>query len=323
VVGIARTVIPGNASLSQRLIREMMQTVDLAYAEEGNSTMGSMVPLNFLTPPIRPSGVPLTSTVRGPPLAPLHRAWALGEALRRAADLVPDASRWSAPAAFRIGRRPRTPGRSTKAGPEFLRRWQAKRQAGAAVYSDEATTAMPVREVSRSRTFISIAAARRGGEACGITGRYPSFRSAAHRHHGKSHVAPDTGVQRKFARRRPLRRALPAARAILAALRVDGAAVFPPGGVRVRAIACEDYCIADGTAGDAAFVHAILKIGAGRSDAASKPTCSRAVRHHEGAFCGAIFRQGLALVPRALRIQRGRHPQHNNLHARSRRTREP
>ena len=56
----------------------------------------------------------------------------------------------------------------------------------------------------------------------------------------------------------------------MTALRIDGAAVFAPGGVRVRAIPCEEYCIADGTLGDAGFVHAILKIGAGRSDAAKK-----------------------------------------------------
>src|ERR1700735_612551 len=31
-LGIARTTIPGNAALARRLIREMMQTVDLAYA---------------------------------------------------------------------------------------------------------------------------------------------------------------------------------------------------------------------------------------------------------------------------------------------------
>ena len=55
----------------------------------------------------------------------------------------------------------------------------------------------------------------------------------------------------------------------MTALRVDGTAVFPPGGVRVRAIAYEDYCIADGSAADAGFVHANLKIGAGRSEAAS------------------------------------------------------
>jgi len=31
---IARTTIPGNAALSHRLIRELMQTVDVAFAEE-------------------------------------------------------------------------------------------------------------------------------------------------------------------------------------------------------------------------------------------------------------------------------------------------
>src|SRR5215471_20444332 len=33
-LGIARTAIPGNADLSQRLIREIMQTVDVSFAEE-------------------------------------------------------------------------------------------------------------------------------------------------------------------------------------------------------------------------------------------------------------------------------------------------
>ncbi|HVE51987.1 MAG TPA: extradiol ring-cleavage dioxygenase, partial [Ramlibacter sp.] len=33
-LGIARRRIPGNAQLSQRLVREVMQTVDVAYAEE-------------------------------------------------------------------------------------------------------------------------------------------------------------------------------------------------------------------------------------------------------------------------------------------------
>ena len=53
----------------------------------------------------------------------------------------------------------------------------------------------------------------------------------------------------------------------MARLRVEGQPVFPPGGVRVRAIPCDEYCIADGTLSDAGFVHAVLKIGAGRSDA--------------------------------------------------------
>lgn len=40
--------------------------------------------------------------------------------------------------------------------------------------------------------------------------------------------------------------------------------VFPTGGIRSRAIVLRHYCVADGTADDA-FVHATLKIGAGRT----------------------------------------------------------
>ena len=58
----------------------------------------------------------------------------------------------------------------------------------------------------------------------------------------------------------------------MATLKVGELPVFPPGGVRVRAIPCDEYCIADGTLSDAAFVHAVLKIGAGRSDVAKQAT---------------------------------------------------
>lgn len=40
--------------------------------------------------------------------------------------------------------------------------------------------------------------------------------------------------------------------------------VFPLGGIRLRAIRCEDYLIADGDA-DYSFVHMTVKIGPGRS----------------------------------------------------------
>jgi 5-carboxymethyl-2-hydroxymuconate isomerase len=42
--------------------------------------------------------------------------------------------------------------------------------------------------------------------------------------------------------------------------------VFPTGGIRSRAIELVDYAIADGTAEQAAFLHATLKIGFGRSE---------------------------------------------------------
>src|SRR5215475_9139181 len=47
---IARTTIPGNAGLSRQLIQQIMQTVDVAYAEEWKFDHGIMVPLHFLTP---------------------------------------------------------------------------------------------------------------------------------------------------------------------------------------------------------------------------------------------------------------------------------
>src|SRR5260221_5019198 len=80
----------------------------------------------------------------------------------------------------------------------------------------------------------------------------------------------------------------------MTALHIDGAAVFPPGGVRVRAIACEEYCIADGTAGDAGFVHAILKIGAGRGDAAKQATCTGPFDIMKAQLAEQIARHGLA-----------------------------
>lgn len=50
------------------------------------------------------------------------------------------------------------------------------------------------------------------------------------------------------------------------------APLFPVGGIRSRAIAIEDYCIADGKE-DYAFVHATLKIGLGRSEQDKEETC--------------------------------------------------
>ncbi|WP_102691993.1 5-carboxymethyl-2-hydroxymuconate Delta-isomerase [Rummeliibacillus pycnus] len=48
--------------------------------------------------------------------------------------------------------------------------------------------------------------------------------------------------------------------------------LFPVGGIRSRAIQLHDYFIADGKE-DYAFVHATLKIGAGRSHEDKKETC--------------------------------------------------
>jgi aromatic ring-opening dioxygenase catalytic subunit (LigB family) len=162
-LGIARTVIPGNAPLSQRLIREMMQTVDLAYAEEWKFDHGVMVPLNFLTPRYDLPVIPLNINCQGPPLTPLHRAWALGEALRRAADLVPE--RIAVVGTGGISHWPATPdsGKINESWDrEFLRRWLANDQQALLSYSDEATYREAGQGGFEIRTFISIAAAAQG-----------------------------------------------------------------------------------------------------------------------------------------------------------------
>jgi 5-carboxymethyl-2-hydroxymuconate isomerase len=102
----------------------------------------------------------------------------------------------------------------------------------------------------------------------------------------------------------------------MTALRVDGAAVFPPGGVRVRAIACEEYCIADGTASDAGFVHAILKIGAGRGDAAKQATCNGLFDIMKTHFSEQFAKRGLALSLELNEFSEAGTLKHNNLHAR-------
>ena len=102
----------------------------------------------------------------------------------------------------------------------------------------------------------------------------------------------------------------------MTALRVGGAAVFPPGGVRVRAIACEDYCIADGSLSDAGFVHAILKIGAGRSDAAKQAASAGLFDIMKAHFARRFAEQGLALSLELSEFAEAGTLKHNNLHAR-------
>ena len=101
----------------------------------------------------------------------------------------------------------------------------------------------------------------------------------------------------------------------MTALHIEGAAVFPPGGVRVRAIACEEYCIADGSLRDASFVHAILKIGAGRSDAAKQATCGGLFDIMKAHFAEQYARQGLALSLELSEFSEAGTLKYNNLHA--------
>jgi 5-carboxymethyl-2-hydroxymuconate isomerase len=104
----------------------------------------------------------------------------------------------------------------------------------------------------------------------------------------------------------------------MSTLTVDALPVFPPGGVRVRAIPCDEYCIADGTLSDAAFVHAVLKIGAGRSEAAKRATTSGLFDIMQAHFADAYAKRGLALSLELNEFSESGTLKHNNLHARFR-----
>jgi aromatic ring-opening dioxygenase catalytic subunit (LigB family) len=162
-LGIPHTQVPGNAALSDRLIREIMQSVDIAYAEEWKFDHGIMVPLHFLTPRFDLPVIPVNINCQGPPLAPLHRAWAFGEALRRAADSVPE--RIAIVGTGGISHWPATPdsGKINEAWDrEFLGRWQANDKQALLSYRDEETYRDAGQGGFEIRTFIAVAAAARG-----------------------------------------------------------------------------------------------------------------------------------------------------------------
>jgi 5-carboxymethyl-2-hydroxymuconate isomerase len=103
-------------------------------------------------------------------------------------------------------------------------------------------------------------------------------------------------------------------------LKVDDLPVFPPGGVRVRAIPCDEYCIADGSLTGAAFVHAVLKIGAGRSEAAKNATTAGLFDIMKTHFAEAYATRGLALSLELNEFSESGTLKHNNLHARLRKS---
>jgi len=162
-LGIARTRIPGDAALSRRLIGEVMQTADVAFAEEWKLDHGVMVPLHFLTPKFDLPLVPANINCQGPPLTPLPRAWAFGEALRRAADAVPE--RIALVGTGGISHWPATPdsGKINEAWDrEFLARWTRNDRAALLDYSDARTYREAGQGGFEIRTFIAVAAAARG-----------------------------------------------------------------------------------------------------------------------------------------------------------------
>lgn len=174
---IERRKIPGAPDLGLRLVREVMQTVDTAFAEEWKFDHGIMVPLNFLTPNYDMPVIPVNINCQGPPLTPLHRAWAFGDALRRACDSIPE--KIAVVGTGGISHWPATPdsGKINETWDrDFLDRLMRNDKDALLAYSDEETYRDAGQGGFEIRTFIAIAAAARGkGELQFYTAELPIF----------------------------------------------------------------------------------------------------------------------------------------------------
>jgi len=162
-LGIDKVSVPGNADLSRRVIERVMNRCDVAYAEEWLFDHGIMVPLHFLTPAYDLPIIPVNINCQGPPLAPLHRVWELGEALRDAADAVPE--RIALIGTGGLSHWPATPdsGKINEAWDrDFLDRWCRNDRAALLDYDDGRLYAEAGQGGFEIRTYLAVSAAASG-----------------------------------------------------------------------------------------------------------------------------------------------------------------
>ncbi len=162
-LGIELRSVPGNRDLSMRFVAEVMQRADVAYAEEWKFDHGIMVPLHFLTPRYDVPVIPVNINCQGPPLAPLHRVWAFGEAIRAAADVLPE--RIALVGTGGISHWPATPDSGKINEPwdcEFLERWCRNDRASLLSYNDHQVYAEAGQGGFEIRTYVAVSAASKG-----------------------------------------------------------------------------------------------------------------------------------------------------------------
>ena len=173
---IPKTKIPGHKDLATRITAKVMQTVDVAYAEEWKCDHGIMVPLHFLTPEFQLPVIPVNINCQGPPLTPLPRAWAFGEALRAACEAVPE--RVALVGTGGVSHWPATPDSGKINEPwdrEFLDRLIRQDKSALLSYTDEQTYAEAGQGGFEIRTFITAAAAAGGAGSIDFYEPIPLF----------------------------------------------------------------------------------------------------------------------------------------------------
>ncbi len=162
-LAIRRARVPGAPAISRRLITEVMNDCDVAYAQEWKFDHGIAVPLHFLTPRYDLPVIPVNINCQEPPLTPLHRAWAFGKALRKACDAMPE--RIALIGTGGISHWPCTPDSGTineAFDRDFLAKFVNNRKDELLAYTDEEVYRDAGHGGFEIRTFISIAAATEG-----------------------------------------------------------------------------------------------------------------------------------------------------------------
>ncbi|MCK1991282.1 5-carboxymethyl-2-hydroxymuconate Delta-isomerase [Peribacillus muralis] len=91
--------------------------------------------------------------------------------------------------------------------------------------------------------------------------------------------------------------------------------IFPIGGIRSRAIELKHYRVADGTEDDA-FVHVILKIGAGRKGRDKTDVCDKLFATMEDHFAQLFSKRYLALSMELSEFSESGTYKKNNIHNR-------
>jgi len=99
----------------------------------------------------------------------------------------------------------------------------------------------------------------------------------------------------------------------IAAKFCDAGGVFPIGGVRVRAYRASEYVIADGN-DDYAFVHTVVKLGAGRSAEFKKNFFDELFEVIKAHFADLMQRRYLALSMYVEEVDETGSYKHNNIH---------
>ena len=137
-----------------------MQDIALAYAEEWKFDHGIMVPLHHLTPRYDLPIIPANINCQGPPLTPLHRAYAFGQAIGRACAEIPE--RIAIVGTGGISHWPATPdsGKINEAWDrDFLERWCDNDRDALLDYSDEQVYLDAGQGGFEIRNFIAVAGA--------------------------------------------------------------------------------------------------------------------------------------------------------------------